>query len=245
MIPEGASASRSECGRGRLSDDGSVCSSRSSEVVLHLGDVLHADAFVDDLAQALHEIGRRLHLDGDRAGKGIRPGRSSTVAPNGGANDTGNTLIRVRLAQPVTSAARSPRVANSAVSWPPIATTGTRGTPRSRDQRSARPRGQRPGPNARRRAGPPRQGRQAARGWNGPPGVGTARAVAHDPRHAPRRRRLVCAPRANARPAMLARRIRAQLRNAAHAAGSAADSRLINGDTRPPYRCPVKVSRWS
>ena len=51
--------------------------------------------------------------------------------PNGGPIETGSTLMRVSSSSRCAFAARSPRVRNSAVSWPPMATTGTIGTPRS------------------------------------------------------------------------------------------------------------------
>ena len=49
-----------------------------------------------------------------------------------------------------------------------------------RDQRGARPGGERSRPNTRRRVGASREGRQAPRGWNGPLGLGAARSVARD-----------------------------------------------------------------
>ena len=55
--------------------------------------------------------------------------------PNGGPIATGSTLMRVSLSKPIRRATRCPRVRKSAVSWPPIATTGTIGTSRSSARR--------------------------------------------------------------------------------------------------------------
>jgi len=77
---------------------------------------------------------------------------------------------------------------------------------RVENQRGARLGGERSRPNPRRRAGAPRQGRQASRGWNGPLGLGAARSVAQDARGAARRRALLCAPRTHPRPPLLPRR---------------------------------------
>jgi hypothetical protein len=84
---------------------------------LHLAGDLVVDPFVAGIwPEALDKVDRGRTSTVISAGIGSRPGRSRTVRPNGGASATGNTLIRVSFAQPVTSAARSPRVANSAVS---------------------------------------------------------------------------------------------------------------------------------
>ena len=63
------------------------------------------------------------------AGSGMRPGRSSTVTPNGGPICAGSTLSRSSLSSCSSLAKRRPRPRKSAVSWPPMATTGTIGTP--------------------------------------------------------------------------------------------------------------------
>jgi hypothetical protein len=70
-------------------------------------------------------------------------------------------------------------------------------------QRGARRGGERSRQDTRRRVGAPRQGRQASRGWNGPLGLGAARAVAPGPRGAAGRRAVLCAPRTHPRPSLL------------------------------------------
>ena len=61
------------------------------------------------------------------AGSGTRIGRSSSVRPVGGAICTGNTFSRSARSSPSARETRRPRPRNSAVSCPPIATTGTIG----------------------------------------------------------------------------------------------------------------------
>ena len=65
------------------------------------------------------------------AGNGTRSGKSSTVTPAGGATWTGSTFRRSVRSSWSARARRRPRPRKSAVSWPPMATTGTIGVPSS------------------------------------------------------------------------------------------------------------------
>ena len=98
--------------------------------VLHLGDHVVVDLVeVRVLAVALAQVDRRQHLDRDlRRARGRGRACRRRSGPTGSASEIGSTFSRNILSRRSSLARPSPRLRNSAVSWPPTDTTGTIGT---------------------------------------------------------------------------------------------------------------------